>query len=1570
MVQQPSGDSRDIVRNRLGRTLVLAGARVLSTFALAVSVVVPITARPALAETPCPSPAVGWDAAGDGQWGDAGNWTGDTVPTSGDDVCIPDGVTVTVSAPAVAGRLFSEGSLQVDQFQSLTLTGSSEVARIHLIGTLTGAGTLTILGSGSTWSDGRIENDVVVAPGADLEISRSDTNKTVTGSLTNSGTITQSGSRLRLGTAVNNGTWLLTYPFSATVMSGGAGASFTNNGLVERPAGAGDTLADIISSLPFIDRGSVAARDGLVQIANLVELGDGAVVEADTGTMVNILSADGATVGNATVDGDGAVEFRTGQFSLNGGATLTVVDAFVLRGGDIAGPGTMRITGEAAMIQGRVSGTAMVAPSGHLDIAPSSSGVHITGRLVNEGLVTQPAENLFAGSGHGAITNNALWQMTNTASLNFITRGEGGLAGSFVNNGTLEGSDVAGSTGLHSTVDLENNGTVAARHGVFRIPTASANFSGATLTGGRWEMRNGSSLVLPMAVTENAGELLFSGAGAGSAQLTGLTSNTGSVELSDGAAFTTVGDFVNSGTIEPGSAGSLDVSGSLTLAATSTVDFGIGGTPGSGRLGTIHVAGPATLDGTLAAHVVDGYVPGVGDAHSVMTYQSMIGGFTGIATDPFYDADVQATVTYLVGLDPVPIADAGPDRQASEGDHIALDGTQSTDPGGAITSWHWTPGSWFESDSVPTPTFIHTPDDGPFVVSLEVCDAAMQCDSDDVTIILTNVDPALLPSEPLSVDEGTPMPAGTQLAAFTDPGTGDTHTSMIDWGDGSGEPGPADSPIVGSHTYPASGTYMVTVTVVDDDGGSDQATVHVTVANVAPTVVPGAPMVDEGDGAATILATVDDPGIETFIGSMNWADGSPIDPAVTVDPARRVLGGHAYADNGTYPASLCITDADGDSGCATVDVVVDNVPPTIGIGQSSLNGVAGTALSVTGTYQDPGAADTHTASIDWHDGSVDLGVPVAAGSFSFDHTFTSAGTFPVEVCVRDDDGGSDCDAVSVEVVPPANTPPTVDPGGPYVANEGVPITIVGGASDPDDGDRIVSTRWSAVPEAAFDDPHATRTTFLALQDGSYDITLSATDTHDATTGESTRVDVRNVPPTLTSRVFESTDEGSAVHLHATFSDPGALDLHTAHVNWFDGSGLAPAVVDEDANTIDASHVYPQDGQTEVNLCVGDELATFCNATHIGIENVPPAIQPFTLTGTQAEGSAVGLTATIVDPGTLDPLTARLDWGEGSGLESIAVTRTATGGTAVSSHRYQQDGLYTIQLCATDDDETTCHSEQITIVEITPDVDAAPDVTVEAGARVAPVADAGGPYSGDEGTPVRLDGSGSSDEDGMIVSYHWSGAGGEFDDPNSPTPSFMAVDNRTYTITLEVTDDDGTTDTAQATIEVHNVEPTVDAGKDKRIDNGAQFALDATFTDPGADTHSASVEWGDGKKSKIDPARPPVKDEHRYDKPGRYTVRVTVIDDDGGTGTDTVVVTVGGVHDDEKHKKDEKDTGKGDKARHEKNDRNDDKARHEKNDRNDDKSPHEKDDRNDDKSRRDKSDAGDDRKRQKGACPDD
>jgi PKD repeat protein len=176
---------------------------------------------------------------------------------------------------------------------------------------------------------------------------------------------------------------------------------------------------------------------------------------------------------------------------------------------------------------------------------------------------------------------------------------------------------------------------------------------------------------------------------------------------------------------------------------------------------------------------------------------------------------------------------------------------------------------------------------------------------------------------------------------------------------------------------------------------------------------------------------------------------------------------------------------------------------------------------------------------------------------------------------------------------------------------------------------------------------------------------------------------------------------------------------------------------------------------------------------------------------------------------------------------------------------------------------------------------------------APKADANGPYTGEEGTAILFDASGSSDPDGHALEYAWDfDNDGNWDTGWSPDPTITHTwcDDHYGTVGLMVKEqstDEQLTDTDLAWVTVNNVAPTANAGADQIVDEGDTVDFSGSFTDPGTcDTHSIDWDFGDGNTASgaLDPI-------HVYGDNGVYTASLTVTDDDGGVDTDELTVTV-------------------------------------------------------------------------------
>lgn len=172
----------------------------------------------------------------------------------------------------------------------------------------------------------------------------------------------------------------------------------------------------------------------------------------------------------------------------------------------------------------------------------------------------------------------------------------------------------------------------------------------------------------------------------------------------------------------------------------------------------------------------------------------------------------------------------------------------------------------------------------------------------------------------------------------------------------------------------------------------------------------------------------------------------------------------------------------------------------------------------------------------------------------------------------------------------------------------------------------------------------------------------------------------------------------------------------------------------------------------------------------------------------------------------------------------------------------------------------------------------------------PTADAGGPYTTNEGTDVTLDGTGSSDPDNDIVTYAWDFDGDGCDDATGSKPSFTAVgQDGPTTVKLCVTDAVGLTAEDTATVTVNNVAPTINASANTPKSENSSVTVSGTVTDPGwLDTLSGTISWGDGSdvqalSSTLENGRPDAtltfNNSHTYGDNGTWTVQVCAADDD-------------------------------------------------------------------------------------------
>jgi hypothetical protein len=634
--------------------------------------------------------------------------------------------------------------------------------------------------------------------------------------------------------------------------------------------------------------------------------------------------------------------------------------------------------------------------------------------------------------------------------------------------------------------------------------------------------------------------------------------------------------------------------GASVLTSTTFVDAGSNDT----HTATINWGDSTSSAGTVTE------TNGVGSVTGSHAYTSS-GTFT-VTITVHDDDDGQDSSSGSVTINGAPTAGAGGPYTGFEGNGITLAGTASDpDADGLTISWTKTivtagPGTVcnFTGATTLTPTLTCN-DDATVTVTVTIDDAVNAPVSDSATVTVQNTAPdvAGVNASPNPVPTGGTVNIST---AFADDGTNDTHTASINWGDSHTTAGTVvevagSGTVTGSHSYSAPGTYHVTVTVTDDNGGVATSSEDVVVDG-APVVNAGGPYSGVEGAGVTLGANATDPDGGSL--TISWTK-----TIVTADPgtvcnftgATTLTPTLTCNDDALVNVTVSASDGVNPPVSDTTTVTLVNAVPSVATPVVSPNPAAtGATVSVTAGFTDQGTNDTHTASINWGDSHTTAGTVsevLGAGTAAGSHVYTTPGTYTVTVTVNDKDGG--VSSASAQLV--VNAPPNASAGGPYSGVEGSPVTLSGSAGDAD-GD-AVSTSWgitfSGGPGTACILAGSTTLTpsITCNDNAAVTATLTVSDGVNAPVTSSAAVTIANVAPGVAPLTVPTTPvgTGTTITVSTTFTDAGTNDTHTASVNWGDSSTSAGTVTETlGAGTVSASHAYSAAGAYTVTLTVTDD----------------------------------------------------------------------------------------------------------------------------------------------------------------------------------------------------------------------------------------------------------------------------------------------------------------------------------------------------------------------------------------------
>jgi PKD repeat protein len=380
---------------------------------------------------------------------------------------------------------------------------------------------------------------------------------------------------------------------------------------------------------------------------------------------------------------------------------------------------------------------------------------------------------------------------------------------------------------------------------------------------------------------------------------------------------------------------------------------------------------------------------------------------------------------------------------------------------------------------------------------------------------------------------------------------------------------------------------------------------------------------------------------------------------------------------------------------------------------------------------------------------------------------------------------------------------------------------------------------------------------IDVKEGTYTISAEAVISIDDYPDDNLLVDgvvtVLNRPPVaIFTESAETVHTGEIIYFNASQSYD--LDGHIVSYFWDFGDGTT-------GTGVIVEHSYADDGLYIVKLTVtDDDGATASTTAAKAVANRPPTASFTENATTLYRGEVIRFNATeSFDP---DGYIASYLWSFGDGTNATGV---------IVDHVYIDDGNYTVTLTVTDDDGALAVVTATKFVLNRP-----PIASFTENATIVKT-----------GEVILFDASASYDPDGTIVSYTWNFGDGTIASGITVTHSY--VDDGTYTVTLNVTDNDGATTSLTATKTVLNRPPiasftesalTVYAGEVIRFNASASYDPDGTIV-------SYTWNFGDGN---ITTTTSPIIN-HTYTTPGTYNVTLTVTDDDGQTDDEVKTFTV-------------------------------------------------------------------------------
>jgi PKD repeat protein len=834
-----------------------------------------------------------------------------------------------------------------------------------------------------------------------------------------------------------------------------------------------------------------------------------------------------------------------------------------------------------------------------------------------------------------------------------------------------------------------------------------------------------------------------------------------------------------------------------------------------------------------------------------------------------------------------PVANAGSDQVVNEGATVRLNGSGSDPEGGTVT-YRWSivssdgPEVTLSSTTSLTPSFPTT-DNGTYTLMLTATDSQGATGTDTVIVRVNNVFPTVSTTGG-EINEGEVF---TSTGVFSDPGA-DTWAATVDYGDGTGvqplELG--DGSFTLSHHYTDSTPgpfFTVEIAITDDDGGRSTLQVPVVVNNISPVIIsaPSNIVTTEGQLASASF-TFTDPGEETWEVIVSYGDGTSESMQLA---GREFTLQHMYLA-GSYVMEVQLQDGDGGYATVQIPVEVQNVAPVVSF--SMFNANEGDWTWGSGSFDDPSwMRDSFTLTVDYGDGSGVQELYAWGNEFGLDHFYADSGTYQVTVTVTDSFG-----AVGTATMPVVieNVAPWMEVYGMWGEEGGSTAGIWGQLYDPGYQDTFTITvdYGDGTPvetQELTSNPFELHHTYT--NNGEYMVTVTVTDDEGGSTTLPVWLYVFNVEPQLQGLPEDAElTEGSMFRASGSFTDPGA-DTWQAWVDYGDGAGFEPLPLN--GKTFELEHFYADNNWgSYVTVMIQDSDGSLDSEQFpIYVASVAPELSIPT-DGELLESSTFRASGSFTDPGA-DTWQAWVHWGEPN---TDGEPLTLNGKSFELEHFYADSGTYYVTVGIQDDDgEWTSTWMTVTVHNVAPEVTSITGGELNEGSLLD--------------TSISFTDPGDEDEEWLEHGYgRWSvqvdygdGTVNSFvlENKEDFTLSHWYMDNGVYTLTVRIFDGEDV-GTATSQVIVHNVDPQVWLQEGSVADEGYYFRLFGQVLDPGWDTWTVNVDFGDGSPAETFYVYwwnwDHIFDvDHIYADNGTFPMTLTVTDDDGGVAVITRPIEV-------------------------------------------------------------------------------